>query len=146
LRFWDSSAVLPLVFDEKFSVTIADLLREDAEVAVWWGTRAECAVAISRLKRRGGLDERSEESARDVLNVFAETWIEMRPTDDLRLLATLLSKYHPLRTADCFQFAAALRWCEGDVGGSCFVCLDDRLRKAAQDEGFVVLPESLETG
>lgn len=110
------------------------------------GTRAECSVAISRLRREGGLDEEREESTRSVLDVLAETWVEIRPTDDLRLLATLLSKYHPLRTADCFQFAAALRWCEGDTRAAAFVCLDGRLRKAAQDEGFEVSPESLEAG
>ena len=79
-----------------------------------------------------------------MLDVLAETWIEIRPTDDLRLLATLISKYHPLRTADCFQFAAALRWCEGETRDAGFVCLDDRLRNAAKNEGFVVLPETME--
>jgi predicted nucleic acid-binding protein len=140
LRFWDSSAVLPLIFDEESSDTVADFLREDADVIVWWGTRAECAVAISRLRREGELDEEREESTRDVLDVLTETWIEIRPTNDLRLLSTLLSKYHPLRTADCFQFAAALRWCEGDARDAAFVCLDDRLRNAARKEGFDVLP------
>lgn len=138
--------MLPLVFDKESSATVADLLREDADVTTWWGTRAECAVAISRLRREGGLDEGREGSTRDVLDVLADTWIEIRPTDDLRLLSTLLSKYHPLRTADCFQFAAALRWCEGDTRDAGFVCLDNRLRLAARGEGFAVLPESLEVG
>lgn len=75
--------------------------------------------------------------ARDVL---VETWIEIRPEDDLRLLCALLSKYYPLETADGFQLAAALRWCEGETSGAAFVCLDDRLRRAAEDEGFSVLP------
>ena len=140
MRFWDSSALLPLISDEKFSDTVADLLREDADTTVWWGTWAECAVAISRLRREGRLDEEREELTRDVLDVLAQTWVEVRPTDDLRLLSSLLSQYHPLRTADCFQLAAALRWCEGDTTGRNFVCLDDRLRRAARDEGFQVLP------
>lgn len=136
--------MLPLIFYEESSDTVTDLLREDADVTVWWGTRAECAVAISRLRREGELDEEREESTRDVLDVLTETWIEIRPTNDLRLLSTLLSKYHPLRTADCFQFAAALRLCEGNTSGAEFVCLDNRLRRTAQDEGFVVLPGSPE--
>ena len=137
--------MLPLIFDEKSSDTVADLLREDAGVTTWWGTRAECAVAISRLRREGELDEEREESTRDVLDVLTGTWIEIRHTNDLRLLSTLLSKYHPLRTADCFQLAAALRWCEGDTGGAEFVCLDHRLRRAAQDDGFSELPALVET-
>jgi hypothetical protein len=46
LRFWDSSSIMPLVFEETNSATIVDLLREDTEVAVWWGTWVERAVAI----------------------------------------------------------------------------------------------------
>ena len=62
----------------------------------------------------------------------------------MRLLASLLSRDHPLKTADALQLAAALRWCEGDTMNASFVCLDNRLRGAALDEGFNVLPETLE--
>ncbi len=86
------------------------------------------------------MDEESEDAARNRLNRLADEWVEVDPVNDLRLLSSFVSKDHPLKAADCFQLAAALRWCEGDVDGSGFVCLDDRLRKAARDEGFVVLP------
>ena len=59
----------------------------------------------------------------------------------MRLLAMLISKRHPVKAADCLQLAAALRRCEGDTSGSGFVCLDERLRPAASDGGFEVLPE-----
>ena len=109
MRFWDSSALLPLVSEETFSDVVAGLLRSDDEIVVWWGT-----------------------------------WVERRPTDDTRLLAMLVSKRHPLKAADSLQIAAALRWCEGETDGTAFVCLDERLRIAALDEGFDVLPETLE--
>ena len=144
LRFWDTSALLPLILDEESSDTVANLLRQDTDITVWWGTRAECAVAISRLRWNGELDEEREESTREVLDVVAETWIEIRPTDDLRLLGTLLSRYHLLKTADCFQLASALRWCEGGTTGFAFVCLDRQLRQAARKDGFTVLPEPSE--
>ena len=134
--------MLPLIFDEESSDFVTNLLREDADIIAWWGTRVECAVAVSRLRRDGELDGEREEATHDVLDVLTETWIEIRPTDDLRLLSTLLSKYHPSRTADCFQLAAALRWCEGDTGGAGFVRLDNRLRNAATYEGFDVRPRS----
>lgn len=121
-------------------------MREDVEVTVWWGTWAEWAVAISRLKRGREIDEESEDAARTRLDRLADEWVEVEPINDLRLLASFVSKDYPLKTADCLQLAAALRWCEGDVSGSGFVCLDDRLRKSAQDEGFGVLPESPELG
>lgn len=53
----------------------------------------------------------------------------------------LVSKDYPLKAADALQLAAALRWCEVDTDDRRFVCLDNRLRRAAEDEGFDVLPE-----
>jgi predicted nucleic acid-binding protein len=140
VRFWDSSALLPLASEEMFSDVVAGLLREDDGIAVWWGTWIECSAAISRLRRESILDEAGEEEARTALDRLAGDWVEQRPTDDTRLLAMLVSKVHPLKAADALQIAAALRWCEGETYGTAFVCLDDRLRRAATDEGFDVLP------
>jgi predicted nucleic acid-binding protein len=140
LNFWDSSAIVPALSRQVASATVKDLLREDDEITVWWGTWIECAVAISRLKHEEKLDEESEERARARLDRLADGWVEIEPADDLRLLASLVSKDHPLKTADALQLAAALRWCEGDTANAAFVCLDDRLRRAARDEGFQVLP------
>jgi predicted nucleic acid-binding protein len=114
------------------------------EVTVWWGTWVECAVAISRLKREGEIDEESEDAARTRLDRLADEWVEVDPVDDLRLLASLVSKDYSLKAADCLQLASALRWCEGEVGSVGFVCLDNQLRRAAQNEGFDTLPESME--
>ena len=146
MRFWDSSSVMPPIFEETASVTITDLLREDAEVAVWWGTWAEVSVAISRLVCEGKLDEEGKEKTRDALDLLAGIWSEMRPTGNLRLLAALLSKEHPLKAADALQLAAALVWCEGETEGREFVCLDGQLRRAAQREGLCVLPPEVEEG
>ena len=110
-------------------------------MVVWWGTWPECAVAISRLRREGRLEDETEEETRVALDQLAEDWAEVRPTEEVRLLAVLLSKDRPLKTADTLQLAAALRGCEGDASGEGFVCLDGRLRQAASDEGFLVLTE-----
>ncbi len=146
MQFWDNLSVMPLIFEETNSATVVDLLREDTEVAVWRGTWVECAVAISRLRREDRLDEGGEEGVRDTLDLLAETWVEVRPTDEMRFLAALLSRGHPLKAADTLQLAAALRWCEGDTSGAGFVCLDGRLRRAASNEGFDVLPRLAEVG
>ena len=81
-----------------------------------------------------------------MLNILAETWTEIQPADDIRLLASIISKDHHIKAADALQLAAALRWCEGDTSGAGFVCLDERLRRTASDEGFDVLPEPPEDG
>jgi predicted nucleic acid-binding protein len=133
LPFWDSSAVVPLIFREQTSESLNDLLTGDLEMVVW-GTWTECAVTISRLGRTSMLSGECEQEARAALDGLAADWTEIEPADDLRSLASPLSEEYPLRAAD------ALRWCEGDTTGTRFVCLDNRLRRAAQGEGFQVLP------
>ena len=120
-----------------------NLMREGDVMTVWWGTWIECSAAISRLKRENKLTETGEEESRSTLDQLSANWQEIEPTEDLRLLAMLVSKTHPLKAADCLQLASALRWCEGDTEGSGFVCLDDRLRRAALGEGFDVPPEEM---
>lgn len=137
--------MLPLIFREEASERVADLLRDDGDIAVWWGTWVECAVAISRLKREKELDDETEDNARARLERLAEDWYEIEPTGDLRLLAMIVSRDHHLKAADCLQLAPVLRWCEGDPGGAGFACLDDQLRRAAREEGFDVPPELPDT-
>jgi predicted nucleic acid-binding protein len=113
------------------------------EIVVRWGTWLECSATVSRLRRENSLPEAGEE-ARAALDHLAGNWVEQRPTDDTRLLAMLVSKRHPLKAADTLQTAAALRWYEGKTNGAGFVCLDSRLRQAASDRGFEVLPATSE--
>jgi predicted nucleic acid-binding protein len=141
VRFWDSSALLPLLSEEAFSSVAANLLRDDGGVVAWWGTWLECSAAVSRLRRENKPDESGEEEARAALDRMADNWVERRPNDDTRLLAMLISRYHPLKAADALHLAAALRWCEGGTRSTGFVCLDSRLRRAARSGGFDVLPE-----
>ena len=138
--------MIPLRVEEATSEAINSLLREDREIAVWWGTWAECTVAISRFVRKNMLDENDEASARFMLGLFAMSWTEVKPTNDIRSLIEILSRDHPRKTADVFQLAAALRWCEGDPHNKGFVSLDNQLRRSAESEGFDLLPESLEVG
>ncbi len=136
--------MIPLISEEAASGTTSGLLREDREIVVWWGTWAECAVAISRRVREGVFDEDDEITVRVALSFFADLWTEVEPTDNIRLSAAILSRDYPLKAADALQLAAALRWCEGDTGNRKFVCLDNQLRRAAEQEGFDVLPGSVE--
>ncbi len=59
----------------------------------------------------------------------------VQPVDQVRDQATEYLKQHPLRAADALQLAAALV-----AHQPTFVTLDERLRKAAEAEGFIVLP------
>lgn len=138
--------MLPLIVRQAASIAAMGFLREDGDATVWWGTRVECAVALSRLVREGELNEETEEEARARLDLLSDNWSEIQPDDEVRSLAVLLSRRHPLKVADALQLAAALQWCEGDAAGKDFVCFDDRLRRAAQREGFRILAELTEEG
>lgn len=135
---------MSFIVQEPASETLDKLLREDDSIAVWWGSWVECAVAISRLLREGWLNEQGEGDARASLDLLAEDWREVQPTGEVRSLAALISRRQPLRAADALQLAAAFVWRESTDENPGFVCLDDRLRRAAREEGFDVLPETSE--
>ncbi len=143
MRFWDTSAIIPLISREPLSDDALKLLREDAGIVVWWATRVECVSAISRRTREGSLGSEGEASARGLLGDLSRSWTEVQPSARLRTLAEQVLAAHPLRAADALQLASALIWCGSEPRGRPFVCLDERLRTAASRSGFAVLPGTL---
>jgi predicted nucleic acid-binding protein len=140
MRFWDSSAVVPLCVEEESSPVLRDLARSEGALAVWWGTPVECQSAFARSRRDGGLTPAQEDDARAVLRTLSALWTEIQPGEDVRTVCSRLLLTHPLRAADAMQLSAAILWAGGRPGGEAFVCLDTRLREAAHKEGFRVVP------
>lgn len=140
MRFWDSSAILPLCVDEPKSPLVRSLLREDGSVAAWWATRTECLAGLMRRVREGTLDGEQLARARLVLDGLAGSWHEVQPSDMVRSGAHRLLSAHPLRAGDALQLSACLAWCGGRPADVPFVCFDARLREAALREGFDVVP------
>jgi len=138
LRFWDSSALVPLVVRQRASSRMRSLYRADAGVLAWWGTLVECESAIARLEREQTLRTRSAAAARGRLHRFAATWQEVQPSELLREHALRFLRVHELRAADALQLAAGVAAAEGRPTTLAFVCLDDRLSAAAEREGFPV--------
>ena len=141
MRFWDTSAVVPLCVSEPATPGVRRIATADPSLVVWWATRTECVSAFARLRREGQLAARAEQRARGALLSLAAEWSEVLPGDALRQRAERLVGVHPLRAADAFQLAAALVWAGGESQGSAIVSFDERLRAAAEREGFAVLPE-----
>jgi len=139
-RFWDSSAVIPLVVEESKSGLLLSLLRDDERMAVWWGTWVECLSALSRQRRDGSLTQDQESQARTALRLSMNTWSEVQPIEQVRTITERVLEMHPLKAADALQLAAALLWSELAPAQRAFVSLDGRLREAARKEGFSVLP------
>ena len=138
--FWDSSAVVPLLVSESRSAELTALVAEDKEMTMWWATPLECQSALHRRHRETPLDPVVMTMATERLRAVVEHADTVSPTDEVRRRAARLASVHPLRAADALQLAAALIWCEEQPHGEVFVCLDSRLRDAAQREGFDVRP------
>lgn len=135
MRFWDSSALVPLCLQQPRSEQAKRLLREDREIMVWWGSSVECASAIARLHRDALLTSAAERLARSLLEELSASWFEIQPGASVREQAMRVLRVHPLRAADALQLAAALEWSGPATNGE-FITFDDRLRAAAEREGF----------
>jgi predicted nucleic acid-binding protein len=140
VKFWDSSAVIPLLLPQPASQHLERLLRRDPAVVLWWGSAVECTSGLARLQREGTLGRSALRQAHHLLEQFRERAAEVQPVTEVRARALRLLAVHPLRAADSLQLAAALFWCRERPQRVGFVCLDDRLRIAASGEGFQVLP------
>lgn len=140
MKFWDSSAIVPLCLKEKESDLIRRLIKADEDILVWWATRVECLSAFARRRREGVLGIDAESNARTILSALSAEWSEVLPSELVRQRAERLLTIHPLRSADAFQLAAALVWAQEDPQGLELVCLDQNLREASYKEGFTVFP------
>lgn len=141
MRYWDASALVPLLVAEPESATVRQLLREDEQVVTWAWTRTEIVGAIERRIREGSL---SRVQRREILRRFASftvAWDEIADILAVRSRANTLLARHPLRAADAGQLGAAQLVQEQLNEPLDFVCLDNRLGNVAELEGFRVLPD-----
>ena len=143
MRFWDASALVPLFLIEQSTPAMLQLRQDDADIIAWWGSRVECSSVIARLVREGRLGEAPASQAHVDLMALWEAVAEISPVEEVRSRAEACLQAHPLRAADSLQLGASLIWSADQPGGRVFVSLDLRLREAARNEGFVVLPDTM---
>jgi predicted nucleic acid-binding protein len=143
VRFWDSSAVVPLVVAERASATMAALTTAGLPMYVWWGTRTEVAAALARLERLGHATPAAISECSRRLRDLAASWRELAPSELLRDSAERLLRAHDLQATGSLQLAAARIATADDPSMAEFVCLDAKLRQAAAREGFRLLPVRL---
>jgi len=80
-----------------------------------------------------------EDAARALLRTLQDSWVEILPSEDLRIDAGRLLRLHPVRSARALQLAAALVWA-GDPPAGEIVVYDRRLHEAARLEGLTARP------
>jgi predicted nucleic acid-binding protein len=139
VKFWDASAVVPLLVEEPTTRALQALVRADPVMLVWWATEVECASAIARLERDGLLQGPAVDEAFGRLRQLARGWHEVDPGDALRETAVRFLRVHRLRSADALQLAAAFLAAERRPPSLDLVALDDRLAGAARKEGFALI-------
>ncbi len=138
MKFWDSSALVPLCVEETATDAAMALAQSDPQLAAWWITPVECASALARLEREGALSRDEAADAFGRLDRLAASLIEVEPRDEIREVARRLLRVHALRAADALQLAAAYLVAERRPPTLEIITLDDRVRQAALKEGFVV--------
>ena len=139
MKFWDASAIVPLLIAEVSTQRLQALAASDPDMLVWWGSQVECVSALARLERDGALDPQAAALVFDRLKQLAAGWHEVDPSDIGREVAVRFLRVHPLRAANALQLAAAFIAAEQRPASLEMITLDERLASAAQKEGFAVI-------
>ena len=139
MRYWDSSALVPLLIPETQTHLCRRLLEQDPDMLVWMFSPTEILSAIHRKSRLEGLTPAILNAAKRNLLDLQEGWFEIIQWETVREKANRLLAVHSLRAADALQLAAALVAFEDKSSGEEFVTFDQALAEAASREGFKVL-------
>lgn len=107
MKFWDSSALVPLLVEEEDTVPLRDFYLGEPGTITWGGTPVECASAISRREREGVLSPEAATEALERLDALVRHWHRIEPVDAVLETSRRFLRVHPLRAADALQLAAA---------------------------------------
>jgi hypothetical protein len=141
MKFWDSSALVPLIVDEDETDYCLKILSEDQEMLIWCLSRVEVVSALCRRLREGKLSEPDFQESKKRLNEFIERAYEVKAIEKVRHRAMRLLEVHPpLRAADACQLSSALVATQEDPDRLAIISFDQRLKNAASKEGFSVNP------
>lgn len=138
MKFWDSSALVPLFVQQDMSDRVAMWHADDPAVAIGTFTPVEVVSAIRRMVRERAFDENGARTAEAFLDDLVRVAHVVSDIEAVKTVARRLLRVHALRAFDALQLAAALAWAEGRPEGRVLYTLDTRLALAARREGFVV--------
>ena len=139
MKYWDSSAIVALLVEERATAGLREIHEQDPEQTVWCFSSVEIASAVARRVGEGLLPA-ERDSLAAALRLLSERWREIVSLEPVRSRALRLVHTHPLRAGDALQLAAALVATDERPEVLPFVCVDERLRDCARSEGFPVLP------
>ena len=140
MRFWDASALIPLIVAEDQTDYCLKALKADSEIMVWSLSEVEVCSALCRKQREGILSEAALADAMARMNQVLGAAFVVAATTRVKQRALRLLHVHILRAADALQLSAALVAVQEEVHKMPVMCFDDRLCAAARREGFIVNP------
>ena len=139
MKFWDTSALVPLIVDEPTTEPARQVVSRDADVAIWMLTSVELLSTLGRLSRRAtGLDDLLPTLRSGAFDLVGRCAV-ITDVGGARRRAERLVGVHPLAAADALQLGAALIACNDRPETLDFVTLDLQLARCARLEGFPVI-------
>jgi predicted nucleic acid-binding protein len=140
MKFWDSSALVPLIVSEKETDYCLKTLSGDQEMLIWCLSKVEVISALCRMVRYKKFSESDFNKAKKQFNELIQRAYEVKAIEKVRNRALRLLEVHPLRAADACQLASALVATQEDPDRLSILSFDERLKSAAAKEGFDVNP------
>jgi hypothetical protein len=138
VKFWDTSALVPLFIREQRSSEVRRVIAADPNVAVSFITIIEVRATAARRLTIG----HAVAAVRDPDEFITELERVWTVADEYRAIvdeARHMIELHALRAADAVQLASAIVLCRNRPKLP-FVTLDEDLAAAARLEGFPTLP------
>lgn len=139
MRFWDTSALVPLILDEPSSTRMRAIFADDPDILTSAFTTIEIASAVWRRRHAEQLPLAAHQEADELFATLSMTWTELAVSQDAIDSAIGTMSRQTLRAGDALQLGTALI-AAGRASKLEFVTLDEDLKAAARAEGFPVLP------
>ena len=140
MRFWDSSALFPLIIDDFHTARARVILSTDDSIVSSFITPVEISSAIWRRRHARLLSSEADRAADAQFASLSNRWVTLGEISDITATALSVVSRHALRAGDAIQLAAALvARAKLRTVRLEFVTFDIRLASAAREEGLRVL-------
>ena len=139
ILYAESSAILVWLLGENGSAESRDTLAGAELIFTSDLTLIECDRVIIRATTLGLLTEAVAADRRVMLRQLAEHWIVFHVDEAIVERACYPFPKEPLRSLDAIHLATAIA-ARAAVPGVALLSLDERIRSAARELGFITLP------
>jgi hypothetical protein len=141
MRFWDSSAIIPLLVLEDKTEYCISAFQTDKEIMVWTMSKVEVFSALCRSFRENTLTEGTFELAKKRMTDLFDIAFKIASMSKVKERALRLLQVHTLKASDALQLASVLVATQEVTSKLPIMCFDEKLKQAAKLEGFAINPD-----